>query len=350
MTVAAGAPEVGVPAALPAVDFTHLFRLTDDIGLFEHAEFTRPREAHAYCVDDVSRGLIVVAREAAPDFRRQALGALYLDFVVAAQAPDGRFHNRRALDGSWTDTATVEDCWGRALWSLGSTVARMPASADRALAAFDRSVGLRAEWSRSMACAGLGAAEVLRVRPDHVGARALLADAAAVIGRPDDDPRWRWPEDRLRYANAALAEVLILAGVQLGDPVALDRGLTMLGWLLDVESVQGHLSITPVDGWSLGDPRPAFDQQPIEVAALADACASAYEVTGDRRWADAVQLSAAWFLGLNDARVPLHDPVSGGGCDGLLVYGRNENQGAESTLALIATLQHAHRLAAVSAA
>ena len=52
-----------------------------------------------------------------------------------------------------------------------------------------------------------------------------------------------------------------------------------------------------------------------------------------------------WFLGLNDAAVSLHDPVSGGGCDGLLVYGRNENQGAESTLALLCTLQQAHRVA-----
>jgi hypothetical protein len=36
--------------------------------------------------------------------------------------------------------------------------------------------------------------------------------------------------------------------------------------------------------------------------------------------------------------------VSGGGCDGLERYGRNENQGAESTLALVSTLQHARAL------
>ena len=35
------------------------------------------------------------------------------------------------------------------------------------------------------------------------------------------------------------------------------------------------------------------------------------------------------------------DPGTGGGYDGLQVTGPNLNQGAESTLALITTLQHA---------
>ncbi|MEO5833456.1 MAG: glycosyltransferase [Nakamurella sp.] len=335
---------------LPPVTFDHVYRLTDEVGIFEHAEFTRPRTAHAYCVDDVSRGLIAAAREPRPDRRLRELADLYLGFVLAAQTPDGRFHNRRALDRSWQDAATLEDCWGRAMWCLGTVAARMPALAERALAAFDRSAGLRPEWSRSMSFAGLGAAEILRVRPDHAAARALLTSVVALVGTPDDgvqltgDPDWHWPEDRLRYANGALPEVLILAGDLLGDTAALDHGLMMLGWLVDVETAQGHFSLTPVDGWSRGEPRPAFDQQPIETASIADACATAYEVTGDERWWAAVQLAAAWFVGVNDAWTSLIDPVSGGGCDGLLVFGRNENQGAESTLAWISTLQQAHRL------
>jgi hypothetical protein len=54
-----------------------------------------------------------------------------------------------------------------------------------------------------------------------------------------------------------------------------------------------------------------------------------------------VSRAAEWFLGANDAGTPLYDPVSGGGCDGLERDGRNENQGAESTLALMSTLQQA---------
>ena len=91
----------------------------------------------------------------------------------------------------------------------------------------------------------------------------------------------------------------------------------MLGWLLDLETRDGHLSVTPVGGWALGERRPGFDQQPIEVAALADACARAFRLTGDARWAQGVERAVGWFLGDNDAGTPLYDPSTGGGYDGL---------------------------------
>jgi hypothetical protein len=195
-----------------------------------------------------------------------------------------------------------------------------------------------------MAFAALGAAEVLAVVPDDTRARTLLESAAGAIGRPTGSASWPWPESRLTYANAVFPEVLMAAGEHLHDSRALDDGLALLGWLLDLETIGSHLSVTPVGGWALGEPRPGFDQQPIEVAALADACARAFRLTGDRRWAQAVERAVGWFLGDNDAGTPLYDPVTGGGCDGLHVNGRNENQGAESTLAMISTLQHARLL------
>ena len=42
------------------------------------------------------------------------------------------------------------------------------------------------------------------------------------------------------------------------------------------------------------------------------------------------------------------DPETGGGFDGLLADGVNQNQGAESTLAAISTLQHARSFSTVS--
>jgi hypothetical protein len=60
-----------------------------------------------------------------------------------------------------------------------------------------------------------------------------------------------------------------------------------------------------------------------------------------------VEVCAAWFFGRNDTGVSLYDPLTGGCCDGLEASGRNENQGAESTLAMISTVQHATRLARV---
>jgi hypothetical protein len=332
---------------VPVVSFEHLFRLSDDIGLFEHAELTTPRVEHGYCLDDVARGLLVAAREPVPSERLHRLARTYLRFVIDGQTDDGLFHNRRGADGVWADDASLEDCWGRALWALGTaaTQTQQPALAEQALTHFGISSSRRSPSLRATAFAALGAAEVLTVRPDHLRAQALLSNAVKLIGQFQAESPWNWPEPRLRYANAVLPETLLAAGAALGDPATVAAGLAMLDWLLDIETAGGHLSVTPAHGWNVGDPRPGFDQQPIEVAALADACARAFILTGDRKWSDGVQRSAAWFLGDNDVRTALFDPASGGGCDGLERFGRNENQGAESTLAAISTFQQAHRIA-----
>ena len=52
--------------------------------LFEHALHSVPRPEHGYCVDDVARGLVVVCREPDPAPAVLRLGALYLDFTLAA--------------------------------------------------------------------------------------------------------------------------------------------------------------------------------------------------------------------------------------------------------------------------
>jgi hypothetical protein len=194
-----------------------------------------------------------------------------------------------------------------------------------------------------MAFAALGAAEVLEHDERHQRARDLLADAIAVIGPISPDPDWPWPEPRLSYANAALAEVLIAGGRILDRPEVLESGLTLLRWLLDRETADGHLSPTPVSGAGRGDGSGRFDQQPIEVAALADACARAYDATGDEDWQRDVDLAIGWFGGNNDVGAVMWDADTNGGYDGLTPTGPNLNQGAESTLALISTLQHAPR-------
>jgi hypothetical protein len=337
------APDVA-HVEIPAPRFTHLRRLTDAGGLYEHAEGVTPRLEHGYCTDDVARALVVVCRE--PDAAElDDLRTQYLAFLLAAQEPDGRFHNRREADLTWSDTASVEDCWGRALWGLGTAVARVPHLREEALAGFDAGIVLRSPHRRAMAFAALGAAEVLAVLPGHREARAMMTAAAIVVGRPTADKAWRWPEPRLSYANAVLPDALLAAGAALDSPSLVADGLRLLGWLLDEQTRDGHLSVVPAGGRGPGEAGPDFDQQPIEVAALADACARAYRIAGRQRWAEGTELAAAWFAGGNDSGTPMHDPAGGGGFDGLQRAGRNENQGAESTLALLATLQLARSLA-----
>jgi len=330
----------------PAPPFQHLLRLTDHVGLLEHADGITPLREHGYCVDDVARGLVVVCREPSPRHEIVTLARRYLYFLAQAQAPDGRFRNRLGYDGRWRDDPGTQDCWGRALWGLGTAAARGPAAAMReeSLDRFGSGAKSRSEWPHAMAFAALGAAEVLDILPDHPVALGLLDAAVGVIGKPSASAAWPWPAPRLSYASASIAEAVIVAGWRLGSDPVLRDGLRMLEWLLAGETRNGHLSVVPVGGWGQGEPRPGFDQQPIEVAALADACARAAVVTGDSSWLNGVAMCVAWFLGDNDASIPLLDAQTAGGHDGLSPAGRNHNQGAESTLAMISVLQQGCRV------
>ena len=155
---------------------------------------------------------------------------------------------------------------------------------------------------------------------------------------------WPWPEPRLTYANAVVPEAMIAAGVALDDATMRQRGLDLLAWLIDCETADGHLSVTPAAGSGAEDTSPGFVQEPVEVATLADACARAAAVDASSIWSAGVAAAAAWFLGANDAGDPMWDPDTGGGYDGLCADGVSRNQNAESTLAVISTLQHARRL------
>jgi hypothetical protein len=328
------------------ISFAHLERLSDDRGIFEHALGTERREGHGYCTDDNARLLVVTSREPRTDVAKH-LSHLALNFVLDALDPKGYCHNRMDRSGNWADRPRANDWWGRSIWGLGTAVSEHndPSVREMALNGFECAVQQRSTAIRSMAFAAIGAAEVLRTFPDHAAAKALLTDALAMIPETPTGA-WGWPEDRLAYANAAIPEALIVGGEVLQRDDHRTKGLILLTWLLDRETHPegGHLSVTGAKGRGPADTAAQFDQQPIEVSTIADACWSAYRVTGNEKWTAGVAAAARWFNGRNDAGLVMYDAESGGGYDGLERAGVNLNQGAESTLAFLSTMQRASQV------
>ena len=247
------------------------------------------------------------------------------------------------FDRRWTEDPSSDDANGRAIFGIGvvAASARWPHIRREARRLFEQVAAFRSGYPRATAHAVVGAADLLATDERCDAARALVIDGLAALPRGTADERWPWPEDRLAYGNALLPEALIAAGSVMGDDEAVNEGLRLLRWLVDQETLDGHLSATPAAGRGPGDARPAFDQQPIEAGVLADACARAFAVTADDGWVDALRLCVGWFEGSNDVGVAMFDPETGGAFDGLEPDGVNQNQGAESTIALVSTLQHA---------
>ena len=331
--------------------YAHLLRMTDERGLFEHADHEDPRLDEGYCVDDVARALLVTVGEPEPTPEIAVLTETYLGFIEHAIVADGRAHNRMDVSGMWTDDAAFGDWWGRAVRALGVAAihARLASTRRRAMRAFTRAIRQTSPDLHAMAFAAIGAAEVI-LGASRRGARPpadalrIVRGAVAMVPPAPAGSEWPWPEPRLRYSNGSIPEMLILGGRALGEPDLTSRGLELLGFLLDIETDGSHLSVTGSEGRDQGEAGPLFDQQPIEVNSIAKACARAYDATGDARWLTGLGMAWDWFLGVNDSGTLMIDPETGAGFDGLMRDGRNLNRGAESTLAALSTFQFARRL------
>jgi len=327
-------------SGLPSPNFAHLRTMTDRLGLWEHSQLASPRPEHGFCTDDNARALVVVCREAEAGSNLADLAETYLGFVLESRVSRGSFHNRRSTEGAWADEVGSDDSQGRAWWALGA-VARYgpePWMRQAGAGAFEESSHFSSPHLRSNAFAVLGAVDLLASDPSHTKALGLLNKATEVLL---DAARSRipWPETRLTYDNARIPEALLAAGSVLEDRRMIDLGTRLLEWLLWVETDGDHFSFTPVGGWQTGEPRPGFDQQPLEAAAMAEACYRAWRITGNSAWRLRAYRAADWLMGRNDTGAILYDPATGATCDGLKEDSVNRNQGAESTLAGLATLQ-----------
>lgn len=311
------------------INLDHLERLLGPHGLLEHALHREPRPEHGYCTDDNARALVITAGADSPPSRR--IFDLCLEFVARGHTPSG-WRNRMSYEGQWLDEVGPEDTHGRAIWGMGAAArhGRLPAEL---FPVFEQGCSRRLSYPRAVAYALLGATLALGSAVDASARRAVALHSDALP--PARPGTWPWPEARLTYDNARLPQAWIVVGHATGDLLSRNLGLYLLEWLVGVESRSGRFSFTPVGGRGPGERGPAFDQQPIEAWAMAEACETAGEVTGDSMWLERAEAAVDWFRGRNDVGVDLYDPATGAGYDGLEPAGVNRNCGAESTLSAL---------------
>jgi glycosyltransferase involved in cell wall biosynthesis len=337
---------------LPEVNLAHLRAMTDGTGLLQHAAWNVPRYEEGYCVDDNARALMLFAliedARIEPPAVVRAYATRYLAFVRhALVSATGRFRNFMSYGRVWAEEVGSEDSHGRAMWALGTAVARSTDPGRHALAGHLFDAGLRATLAftspRAWAYTLLGVHEYLRARPnqgDASSVRKVLAERLIGLFRAASRDDWPWFEDRLTYANARLSQAVLATGAALGREDMLAIGLRSLEWLRTVQRDAAGL-FAPVGSngfWVRGGSKAEFDQQPLETSGMVSACLEAFRLTGQKQWAQAARTAFDWFLGHNHLGQWVYDATTGGCRDGLHGDRRNENQGAEATLSFLTAL------------
>ncbi len=321
----------------------HLLTLVDDTGIVQHAHGIIPNRESGYCVDDVAR-LAVVSLALGRRGDEQVWSAILyraLAFLEAATG-DGGMRNFMSYDRRWLDEPYVGDHVGRSVWALGELLATawIPAVVTPARNLLARHVeALGGEVSlRTAAYTVLGLSRLDADRLELAARRLLerLVEQLANAYERTAGDGWSWFEDELSYDNARLSQALISGGIALGRYDVVEIGLDSLRWLGDESGLDGDfLRLAGHRGRLRNEPvHGSGDEQPLDAAALVEAELAAYAATRDSSHGARAIRAFEWFLGRNILQKPLYDFATGGCSDGLGRETLNENEGAESTLAL----------------
>lgn len=345
------------PFEMPHPKFDHLYRLTDDVGILQHANFIIPNRKHGYSTNDNVRALIVVLLAQDLLFEDDLLTNLdcrYLSFLLHAfNNKNNRFRNFLGYDRQWQEDKGSEDCHGRAIWGLGITVAlaNIKEFGDQALTIFDRALLSLSKFRspRALAFGLIGIhAYLARFGGDSKirRFREKIANRLFDFYNSNASPEWSWIENTLTYDNGKIPQALLMSGqwLQRGDMI--EAGLKSLEWLIEVQTnCKGYFTPIGNSGWHPRNGEKArFDQQPLEAQSILEACVEAFKITQDKKWIIQARHCLEWYLGRNDLNISLYDYKTGGCYDALTPSGPNINQGAESTLAWLLSLLNMYLL------
>lgn len=341
---------------LPEIKLDHLFTMSDQTSIFQHAIYNVPNFHEGYCTDDTARAFILTVLleelgKKSPEVEQ--LANSYMAFLwYAFDGNTGRFRNFMSYSRQWLELHGSEDSHARALWAVATVIGRSKNAGHRSICAllFQRGLAPVARFSspRAWAFTLIAIHEYLRtLSGDRMvnRMRETLTTMLVDLYRANEEPDWRWFERSVTYDNAKLPHAMILSGYWTSHGEILEIGLNSLRWLLEAQtSPDGHFSPIGCHGfWNRGGEKARFDQQPLEAYAMVSACLEAYSATRDMYWRTAARRCFDWFLGRNDLGQSLYDPITGGCRDALLQDRLNENQGAESTLAFNLSLAELHR-------
>jgi glycosyltransferase involved in cell wall biosynthesis len=337
--------------ALPEINFEHMWNLTEDTGILQHATYSVGNPREGYCTDDNVRALHVMVMDKLMfnDERVNPFINIYMRFVYNAYNKEkGLFRNFMSYERKWLDDAGSDDCNGRVIFTLGYIIKNMDAASMVGLtkSLFDESIQNMQDFKAPRAMAYIimgcifylykfsGALDIERI------CKKLIERLyqCYLINKKSD---WHWYEDTLTYINGRLPHAMLTAGHFFKSQKFIDAGLESLTWLYEqlLEDDGKYISLIGNNGWySHGGEKAKYDQQPVEIPPLIDACYMAYEITKESSWIDKISVTFSWYLGNNERQEPICDFANGGCFDGLTSNMINQNQGAEATISWVLAL------------
>ncbi len=349
----------GSKSTMPLVpNLSHICKISDDRGIFQHACYDVPNYNEGYCVDDNARALLLMSelRQHSPILvdNVDSMLSRYIAFVHHAYNPKTkRFRNFMSHSREWLEDAGSDDSHGRSLWALGIVASNCKGTGagDLAKELFEVAIVDALEFTgpRTWAFILLGISGYLKAYPSTLyiyEIESKLVERLYSCYLQNCSRDWKWFEEYLTYGNARIPQAMMLASSQLRRKDMMLVALDSLNWLTN-QQISSHGLFEPIGSdrvFHRGEVKPIYDQQPLEASGTVSACLTAYELTGDVNWLGKAEHAFEWFFGNNHLNAVVYNPLNGGCFDGLHKERVNLNQGAESTLEFWMAWSDLHRV------
>lgn len=331
---------------LPPIKLNHIKELTTGVGILQFSNFSQPDPVSGYTLDDNARALInmVMYHNYCQDDTALKLANTYLSFIEDIQRDNGRFDNYKNYECQLTpqnSEVNLDDANGRALWALGYVIAHkhtLPLDlVRRAEKCWDKALENIYEITspRAIAYTIKGLYGYYSINPKETIKKYIeqLADNLLNHYHINSEKNWCWYEDYMTYANNVLPEAMLYSYLATGNHKYKKIAIITFDFLLSHYFMKGQLKVISNKGWfKKENERVFYGEQPIEVATTIITLDLFYEVTGNIKYKDQLELAFIWFLGNNHLKQIMYNPENGASYDGLEDKHVNINQGAESTL------------------
>ena len=294
----------------PRLNLNHLMNLTNNFGVIQFANYTRPDIESGYTLDDNARALVAICmhNNLSKSKARMNLVKTYLNYIDHVYDSDGGklfnyVNKHKFIDReNWS-----EDAHGRALWALGYLIAAKSVPADlkqRAINIFKKALdaGINIKSPRTVAFMIIGLYFYNKESPsqENIDKIRNLSDHLVSIYNDNKSNNWKWFEHYMTYSNSKLSEALIYSFLATKDRKYLDIAKQTLDFLISLTFENDIFSPIGQNGWHLREKQRAyFDQQPVDTASMVQTLILAGKIMEDKSYLDKSSTAFHWFLGKN---------------------------------------------------
>lgn len=332
---------------IPKLNFSHLRKMTTNIGLIQFAKISNLDIKSGYTLDDNARAFIALCQHYVAFKNETDLTLIntYFQFIKYCLQPNGMFLNYVNEDNEFTHqnyTENLEDSTGRAIWALGfacSIKDTLPTNLTKEAEKLLKISLVNVEnYYSTRAMAFIIKGLHYQNNKENLYILEIFANRIVQMYKHEKTSDWHWFEDYLTYGNSLLSEAMLCAYLTTNNEEFKKVAEESFDFLLSKIFINGKIKVVSNKGWFIKNKTtaiPVGGEQPIDVAYTILTLEKFYETFENIDYKEKAIAAFNWFLGENHLHQIVYNPCTGGSYDGVEEFNVNLNQGAESTVSYI---------------